>query len=77
MIESHGKGSPTFVSRTCKLLQKLIKESEKKGTNGVTAHNAILNGECLDKVIIIDKTSKYKATLTIRLLTNATVWEFI
>jgi len=55
----------------------LIKESEKKGTNGVTAHNTILNGECLDRLIIKNSTGKHKAHITVRCFTSATVWEFI
>jgi hypothetical protein len=72
-----GVDSAGLVSRTCYLLQKLIKESEKRGTNDVTAHNTILNGECLDRIVIKNSTGKYKANVTVRCFTSATVWEFI
>jgi hypothetical protein len=67
----------SFVIRTCYLLQKLIKESEKRGTNGVIAHNTILNGECLERINIKNMTAKYAPNVTVRCFTSATVWEFI
>jgi hypothetical protein len=59
------------------LLQKIIQHSEYPGTNGVRAHNAILNGECLERIIIQNNTRKQQANLVVRVYTSATVWEFI
>ena len=47
------------------------------GTNGVNAHNAILNGECLDRIIIRNETRKKNPNVIVRVYTSASVWEFI
>jgi len=55
----------------------MIQHSEIPGTNGVRAHNAILNGECLDRLVIMNNTRKQHANIIVRVYTSATVWEFI
>jgi len=47
------------------------------GTNGIMAHNAILDGECLEKITIKNETRKMHANVIVRVYTSASVWEFI
>jgi hypothetical protein len=44
--------SAGFITRVIKLIRKVISDTEKRGMNGVLPHNSILNGECLDRIII-------------------------
>ena len=41
-----------MIKRLVRILETVIKISEKKGTGGVQPHNAILQGEMLDRIII-------------------------
>jgi hypothetical protein len=47
------------------------------GTNGITAHNAILNGERLDRIIVRNETRKGHPNVIVRVYTSASVWELI
>jgi hypothetical protein len=71
------KQSAGFVSRVVGLLKKVIADTEKKGMNGVLPHNSILNGECLDRIIIKNETRLCQANIVVRVFTSASVWEFI
>ena len=79
------KDKPLLIRRLVKILEAVIKISEKKGTGGVQPHNAILKGEILDRIIVRymvkSKSSFYGAlthmrTIVVKLFTSATVWEF-
>jgi hypothetical protein len=59
------------------ILRSVIQESEKKGAGDVQPHNAILKGESLDRIIIKNQTRPNQANLVVRVLTSATVWEFV
>lgn len=68
-----------------RILESVIKISEKKGTGGVQPHNAILKGEMLDRIIIryMVKNKQYyygglklDRSIVVKLFTSATVWEF-
>jgi len=59
------------------ILRYIIQESEKKGAGDVQPHNAILNGECLDRIIIKNQTRPNHANIVVRVLSSATVWEFV
>lgn len=59
------------------ILRSVIQEAEKKGTGDVQPHNAILKGESLDRVIIKNSTRGYAPNLVVKVLTSATVWEFV
>lgn len=65
------------VIRLVMILRSIIQESEKKGANDVQPHNAILKGECLDRIIIKNQTKANHPNLVVRVLTSATVWEFV
>jgi hypothetical protein len=71
------KRSAGFVSRVTGLLRKVIADTEKKGMNGVLPHNSILNGECLDRIIIKNETRVCQANIVVRVFTSASVWEFM
>jgi len=65
------------LKRVIRILTNIISESELKGTGDVQPHNGILRGECLERVIIKNKTgSKRGNNLVVRLYTSATFWEF-
>ena len=59
------------------ILRSVIQESEKKGAGDVQPHNAILRGESLDRIIIKNQTRPNQPNIIVRVLTNATVWEFV
>ena len=59
------------------ILRYIIQESEKKGAADVQPHNAILKGECLDRIIIKNQTRPNHPNIVVRVLTSATVWEFV
>jgi hypothetical protein len=59
------------------ILKTVIQEAEKNGTADVQPHNAILKGESLDRIIIKNSTKAYQPNLVVRVLTSATVWEFV
>ena len=66
------------VTRVTKLLKKIIGESEKCGTNKVVPHNAILSGECLDRIIVKNEMRRHNtANLVVRVYTSCSVWEFM
>jgi len=73
------------IKRIVKILQDVIRISEKKGTGGVQPHNAILKGEMFDRVIVrymVKNKQSYQGLLkldrsvVVKLFTSATVWEF-
>jgi hypothetical protein len=43
----------------------------------VHPHNAILQGECLDRIIIKNATLRVAPSLIVKVYTSATVWEFV
>jgi hypothetical protein len=43
----------------------------------VNPHNAILAGECLDRIIIKNQTLSLANNLVVKVYTSATVWEFV
>ena len=68
-----------------RILRTVIQISEKKGTGGVQPHNAILQGEVLDRIIVQYKVKnkanlygglKLDRSIVVKLQTSATVWEF-
>lgn len=76
---------PAQIKRIVRILESVIKISEKKGTGGVQPHNAILKGEMLDRVIVryMVKNKQYyygglklDRSIVVKLFTSATVWEF-
>lgn len=60
-----------------KILERIIRESERKGTGGVQPHNAILQGETLERIIIRNQVRDNADSFVVRVQTSATVWEFI
>lgn len=58
------------------MLQYVLAESEKKGTGDVQPHNAMLRGECYERVIIKNKTNTKCGNLVLRVYSSTTVWEF-
>lgn len=65
------------IERIAMILKSVIQEAEKKGTGDVHPHSAILKGESLDRVIIKNSTRSYAPNLVVKVLTSATVWEFV
>jgi hypothetical protein len=65
------------VHRITDILRSVIEVSEKKGTGDVQPHSAILKGESFDRIIIKNATRQYYPNLIVRVLTSATVWEFV
>jgi hypothetical protein len=66
------------VTRVTKLLKKIIQVSEKCGTNKVVPHNAILTGECLDRIIIRNEMQRQNTSnLVVKVYTSCSVWEFM
>jgi len=84
LIKSN-QDKPQVIKRIVKILQDVIRISEKKGTGGVQPHNAILKGEMFDRVIVrymVKNKQSYQGLLkldrsvVVKLFTSATVWEF-
>jgi hypothetical protein len=73
------EGTPpaSLIKQVIGLLFKVIQSSEMNGTNGIMAHNAILNGERLDRIIVRNETRKGHPNVIVRVYTSASVWEFI
>lgn len=65
------------VLRSIEILKCVIADSESKGTGNVNPHNAILAGECLDRIIIKNQTLSLANNLVVKVYTSATVWEFV
>jgi hypothetical protein len=59
------------------ILRSIIFETEKKGTGDVQPHNAFLKGESLDRIIIMNSTKQNRPSFIVKVLTSATVWEFV
>lgn len=55
----------------------MIKIAEKKGTGDIQPHSAILKGEVLERIIIKNSTRVNAPNLVVKVLTSATVWEFV
>lgn len=71
------KTSSFEIHRIIQLLRTVIQESEKNGTAFIQPHYAILKGEIIDRILIINKTKKEPQILVFQALTNATMWQFI
>lgn len=69
--------SDVEVLRSIEILKCVIADSENKGTGNVNPHNAILAGECFDRIIIKNGTLGLANNLVVKLYTSATVWEFV
>lgn len=65
------------VERILLILRSIIFETEKKGTGDVQPHNAFLKGESLDRIIIMNSTKQNRPSFIVKVLTSATVWEFV
>ena len=84
LIKSN-QNKPEVIKRIVKILQDVIRISEKKGTGGVQPHNAILKGEMLERVIVrymVKNKQLYQGylkldrSIVVKLYTSATVWDF-
>ena len=68
--------SPLLVKRVIYILDNIIQMSETKGTGDVQPHNAILRGELLNRIIIVNNTTIKAENIVVRVFTSATIWEF-
>ena len=62
------------VKRVIEIIKNIIYEAEKKGTGDVQPHGALLKGELLEKIVIKNKASPQRSTISMSIYSNATVW---
>ena len=65
-----------IVNRMVSILKEMIYSSEIKGAADVQAHNSMLKGELLTKLMVKDEATNNKSNIELDLFSNTTVWEF-
>jgi ERCC4-type nuclease len=67
--------SPLETVRVIQILKRVISESERKGSE-VKPHYALLKGEFLENLVIVDIASPKRQNVMLSLYSNATLCEF-
>jgi len=58
-----GSENEYLIRRVLVIIKNIIYEAEKKGTGDVQPHKAVLKGEPIDRVIVINRASANKSNL--------------
>ena len=76
VLISDNNPSPELVERVMLILNNVISISELRGIGDAKPHNALQQGDLLERIIINNLTSPKAENIIIRLRTSASIFEF-